>query len=77
MSLRYEQRAALLKSRELLGDLLDAQKRPKTVKELRMRAMSALRHFPFLDHRGEPIWSNDPFSDDDSAGSTSGKSGVS
>lgn len=64
MSLRYEQRAALLKSRELLIDLINPQKRPKTVKELKMRASAALRHFPVLDKRGEPYWSNDPFSDD-------------
>jgi hypothetical protein len=61
MSLRYEQRAALLKSRDLLCDLLDTQKRPKTVKEMRVRVLSALRHFPMLDYRGEPIWSQDDF----------------
>ena len=77
MSLRYEQRAALLKSRDLLCDLLDTQKRPKTVKEMRVRVLSALRHFPMLDSRGEPLWSNDSFSDEIAAGSTSGKSGVS
>jgi hypothetical protein len=31
------------------------------VKELRERAYSALRHFPFLDERGEPLWSQDDF----------------
>lgn len=61
MSLRYEQRTALLRSRELLWDMLDAQKRPKTVKELKLRVCSALRHFPCLDERGEPIWSQDDF----------------
>ena len=61
MSLRYEQRAALLKSRNLLRDLLDPQKRPKTVKDLRLRVVSALRHFPLLDERGEPLWSQDSF----------------
>ena len=61
MSLRYEQRTALLRSRELLWDMLDAQKRPKTVKELKLRVCSALRHFPFLDERGEPLWSQDDF----------------
>jgi hypothetical protein len=63
MSLRYEQRRALLRSRELLWDLLNSEKRPKTVKELKMRACCALRHFPHLDERGEPIWSQDEFSD--------------
>jgi hypothetical protein len=61
MSLRYEQRAALLKARDLLRDLLDPQRRPKTVKELRQRASSALRHYPALDERGEPMWSQDNF----------------
>ena len=63
MSLRYEQRRALLKSRDLLCDLLDTHKRPKTVKEMRMRVLSALRHFPMLDYRGEPLWSQDNFDD--------------
>jgi hypothetical protein len=61
MSLRHEQRRALLRSRDLLCDLLDTQKRPKTVKELQVRVLSALRHFPFLDERGEPMWSQDEF----------------
>jgi hypothetical protein len=61
MSLRFEQRNALLKARNLLRDCLDPQKRPKTVKQLRERAYSALRHFPFLDERGEPLWSQDEF----------------
>ena len=63
MSLRFEQRCALLKSRDLLCDLLDHNTRPKTVKELKQRASSALRHFPMLDYRGEPLWSQDDFDD--------------
>ena len=63
VSLRYEQRAALLKARDLLRDLLDPQRRPKTVKELRQRVSSAVRHFPPLDERGEPLWSMDEFDD--------------
>ena len=61
MSLRFEQRNALLKARQLLRDLLHPSTRPKTVKELRQRASCALRHFPFLDERGEPMWSQDYF----------------
>jgi hypothetical protein len=61
MSLRFEQRRALLKARDLLRDLLHPSTRPKTVKELRERAGSALRHYPFLDERGEPMWSQDEF----------------
>ena len=63
MSLRYEQRQALLKARDLLCDLLDHNTRPKTVKELKQRASSALRHFSVLDYRGEPLWSQDDFDD--------------
>ena len=59
MSLRHEQRRALLKARDLLRDLLHPSTRPKTVKELRERASCALRHYPLLDERGEPMWSDD------------------
>ena len=41
--------------------MLDPNTRPKTVQELRMRVCSAMRHFPLLDERGEPIWSQDDF----------------
>jgi hypothetical protein len=61
MSLKFEQRRALLIARQLLRDLLHPLTRPKTVKELRDRASSALRHFPFLTEQGEPMWSNDEF----------------
>jgi hypothetical protein len=61
MSLRFEQRRALLKARDLLRDLLHPSTRPKSVKELRERASCALRHFPFLTEQGEPMWSNDEF----------------
>jgi hypothetical protein len=61
MSLRYEQRRALLKARDCLRDCLDPKRRPKTAKELRERAACALRHYPFLDERGEPMWSQDDF----------------
>ena len=61
MSLRHEQRRALIKARDLLRDLLHPSTRPKTVRELRERASCALRHFPFLDERGEPLWSQDEF----------------
>jgi hypothetical protein len=61
MSLRYEQCYALYKTRNFLRDLLDSSARPKTVKELKARAYSCLRHFPFLDERGAPIFSRDDF----------------
>jgi hypothetical protein len=47
MSLRFEQRNALVKARNLLRDCLDPQKRPKTVKELRERAYSRCGIFRF------------------------------
>jgi hypothetical protein len=62
MSLRYEQEASLLMTRELLLDLLNTSTRPKTVKELKERARRCLRHFPPLDKDGKPIFSTDSFS---------------
>jgi hypothetical protein len=61
MSLKFEQRRALLKARDLLRDLLHPSTRPKSVRELRERASCALRHYPLLDDRGEPMWSQDEF----------------
>ena len=61
MSLKHEQRRALLKARDLLRDLLHPSTRPKTVKEMRERASSALRHFPLLTEEGKPMWSQDDF----------------
>jgi hypothetical protein len=61
MSLRYEQCYALYKTREFLRDLLSTDTRPKTVKELKDRAYSCLKHFPFLKENGEPIFSQDDF----------------
>jgi len=61
MSLRYEQYAALRRTRQLLSDLLHPSTRPRTVKELRGRASACLRHFPFLEESGKPIFSQDNF----------------
>lgn len=61
MSLRYENYYALYKTREFLRDLLSTDTRPKTVKELKDRAYSCLRHYPFLKENGEPIFSKDDF----------------
>lgn len=60
MSLRHEQHRALLRTREFLRDLL-LPTRPKKAKEIKMRAYSCLRHFPFLKEDGEPMWSQDNF----------------
>jgi hypothetical protein len=63
MSLRSEQHRALLRSRDLLSDILHPSTRPKTVGELKERALAALRHFPFLRADGEPMFSQDSFSE--------------
>ena len=64
MSLGYEQQRALLQSRDLLRDLLDRKKTPRTPKEVRERARGCLRHFPFLDgETGEPMFSRDEFTE--------------
>jgi hypothetical protein len=62
MSLRHEQEASLLMTREFLLDLLNTSTRPKTVKELKERARRCLRHYPPLDVDGNPIFSRDEFS---------------
>lgn len=64
MSLRYEQEASLLMTRELLLDLTSPKTRPKTVKELNERLRRCLRHFPPLDKDGSPIFSSDGFAKD-------------
>jgi hypothetical protein len=61
MSLRYEQYWSLRRTRQFLRDLLHPSTRPKTVKELRTRASACLRHFPFLEESGKPMWSQDEF----------------
>lgn len=65
MSLRFEQYWALRKTRDFLWDLMDPQKRPKTVAEMRQRVRSCTKHFPFLEESGKPIWSQDDFGPDD------------
>ena len=61
MSLRYEEYHSLLITREFLYDLMNSKKRPKTVKELKRRASKCLKHYPFLNENGMPIFSNDNF----------------
>lgn len=65
MSLRFEQYWALRKTRDFLYDLLDPQKRPKTVAEMRQRVRSCTKHFPILEESGKPIWSYDDFGPDE------------
>ena len=60
MSLKYEQYRALLKTKDLLLDIIDPTKK-LTPLEIKERAHSALRHFPALMETGEPIFSRDDF----------------
>ena len=62
MSLRYEQYRSLRMTRDLLYDLLNPPTRPRTVKLLRERVLSCLRHYPPLRPDGEPLFSRDDFS---------------
>jgi hypothetical protein len=64
MSLKYEQYHSLKKTQSFLRDLLFTDTRPKTVKELKARAYSCLRHFPHLKENGEPMFSQDNFLDE-------------
>jgi hypothetical protein len=64
MSLRHEQYHALKKTREFLRELLDSKTRPKTSQEFKDKAYSCLRHFPFLDQNGKPMFSQDDFGPD-------------
>lgn len=61
MSLKFEQYNALLSTRKLLHDILTVDNYPKTKKEMRLKAYRCLKHFPFLDETGEPVFSNDNF----------------
>ena len=57
MSVKEEQYRSLRMTRELLFDMLDPKRRPKTVKEMNERVRYCLRHFPFLHKDGEPMFS--------------------
>jgi hypothetical protein len=65
MSLRYEQYHALKKTQAFLRDLLFTETRPKTASELKDRACRCLKHFPFLDADGKPLFSRDDFGPDE------------
>jgi hypothetical protein len=61
MSLKYEQCTAILRSRELLRELLHSPGKRWTKKELRDRAYRCLKHFPMLGENGLPYFSQDEF----------------
>jgi len=58
MSLKYEQYRALKMSRDFMRG-----KCPKTVKEWNEKTSRCLRHFPFLEESGKPVFSNDNYND--------------
>jgi hypothetical protein len=47
MTLPYERYRAVQYAREFLQDLLDPKKTPKVPREIRQRALSVLRHYPY------------------------------
>jgi hypothetical protein len=65
VSLRREQYWALRKTQDFLRDLLFTETRPKKVSELKERAYRCLKHFPFLDDDGRPMFSRDGFGPDE------------
>ena len=64
VSLRYEQYRALMMTREFLRDLLTVERYPKNKREMRERVSQCLRHYPYLYESGQPIWSQDDFTED-------------
>lgn len=57
MSMKDEQYNSLRLTKEFLYDLLDTKKRPKTQKEMTDRVKRCLRHYPFLEADGKPMFS--------------------
>lgn len=62
MSLRYEQYRALIYARDFLRALLDPKQTPRVPRRVRAEACRCLRHYPFLDEHGAPMFSNDTLS---------------
>lgn len=46
MTMNYERRSAVNRTREFLYDLMDSKKTPRVPKEVRDEARSCLKHFP-------------------------------
>lgn len=56
MTLPDERFRAVISASNLLHDLIDSKKTPRVPKEIRLRALSALRHYPSywdLDRAGQ------------------------
>ena len=59
MSLRYEQYRSLHSTREFLYELMVSPRMSQ--KEIKSRARALLKHYPWLEPNGKPVFSNDPF----------------
>lgn len=59
MSLKSEQCRALKYTREFMLDLINPSFSLRRAKDIRKRASQCLRHFPFLDENGCPMWGGD------------------
>ena len=64
MSLRYEQYRSIQMTREFLSDILTVDRHPKTRTAMRDRASRCLKHYPMLHDNGQPMWSQDEFTED-------------
>ncbi len=64
MSLRYEQYNALKKTRAFLSNILCVGTDIKSLKAMRNAASDCLKHFPPLYENGQPVFSQDEFTED-------------
>lgn len=61
----YDQYKTIRRARNFLRSLLDPKETPKLPRKYRTEAYRCLRHFPTLHDSGQPIWSQDPFTEDE------------
>jgi hypothetical protein len=59
MSLRYEQYRSLHATRAFLYELMVSPRMSQ--KEVKSRARTLLKHYPYLEADGKPVFSNDSF----------------
>jgi hypothetical protein len=60
MSLRYEQYSSLKQTKDFLRELLQ-KNMPRS--EMKKKIIRALRHYPPLDEKGKPMFSQDEFTE--------------
>lgn len=63
MTLPDERTRSIIKTRQLLRDLIDPKKSPKVPKTVRQKALSCLRHYPSLVDLTDPSNSIKPLTD--------------